>query len=77
MGRFGESALAGYGVGSRIAFLMIPLVFGFGAAMTAMVGTNVGAGKIERTEKIGWIGSSLAAAISGVVGVTLALIPSL
>jgi putative MATE family efflux protein len=75
--RFGESALAGYGIGSRIEFLMIPLVFGLGAAMTAMVGTNVGAGNIERAEKIGWIGSSFAAAISAVVGLTLALLPSL
>ena len=77
VGRFGESALAGYGIGSRIEFLVIPLAFGFGAAMTAMVGTNVGAGKIERAEKIGWIGSSFAAAICGFVGITLALTPSL
>jgi len=76
VGRFGESALAGYGIGSRIEFLMIPLVFGLGAAMTSLVGTNVGAGNIERAEKIGWIGSSLAAALSGSVGLTLALIPS-
>lgn len=76
VGRFGEAALAGYGIGSRVEFLMIPLVFGLGAAMTSMVGTNVGAGKIERAEKIGWIGSSLAAALSGSVGLTLALIPS-
>ena len=77
VGRFGESALAGYGIGSRIEFLMIPLVFGLGAAMTSMVGTNVGAGNIERAEKIGWIGSSLAGALSGSVGLTLALIPSI
>ena len=28
---FGEAALAGYGIGSRIEFLIIPLVFGLGA----------------------------------------------
>jgi putative MATE family efflux protein len=75
VGRFGEAALAGYGIGSRIEFLMIPLVFGIGAAMTSMVGTNVGAGNIDRAEKIGWIGSSMAAMLSGIVGITLALFP--
>ena len=75
VGRFGEAALAGYGIGSRVEFLMIPLVFGLGAAMTSMVGTNVGAGNIERAEKIGWIGSSLAALLSGSVGLILAIFP--
>jgi Na+-driven multidrug efflux pump len=42
VGQFGASALAGYGIGSRIEFLMIPLVFGIGTAMTTMVGTNMG-----------------------------------
>ncbi len=35
---FGEAALAGYGIGSRFEFLLIPLVFGIGAAMTSLVG---------------------------------------
>lgn len=77
VGRFGESALAGYGIGSRIEFLMIPLVFGLGAAMTSLVGINVGADNIARAERIGWIGSSLAAALSGSVGIFLALFPNL
>ena len=77
VGQFGESALAGYGIGSRIEFLMIPLVFGLGAAMTSLVGINVGADNIARAERIGWIGSSLAAALSGSVGIFLALFPSL
>ena len=55
VGQFGETALAGYGIGSRIEFLMIPLIFGLGAAMTSLVGINVGAGQIARAEKIGWI----------------------
>ena len=77
VGRFGESALAGYGIGSRIEFLMIPLVFGLGAAMTSLVGINVGADNIARAERIGWIGSLLAAALSGSVGIFLALFPNL
>jgi Na+-driven multidrug efflux pump len=75
VGSFGETALAGYGIGSRIEFLMIPLIFGLGAAMTSLVGMNVGAGKIDRAEHIAWIGSTAASLLAGVVGITLALIP--
>jgi putative MATE family efflux protein len=73
VGQFGDSALAGYGIGSRIEFLMIPLVFGIGSAMTTMVGTNIGAKKIERAEKIGWVGGSFAGIFSGIIGLILAL----
>lgn len=71
VGQFGDSALAGYGIGSRIEFLMIPLVFGIGTAMTAMVGTNIGARKISRAERIGWVGGSLAGFFSGLIGLIL------
>jgi len=75
VGRFGDAALAGYGIGSRIEMLMIPLVFGLGAAMTTLVGVNRGAGDFERAESIGWTGGALAALLSGGVGVILALTP--
>lgn len=72
---FGEAALAGYGIGSRIEFLLIPLVFGIGAAMTSLVGLSIGSGNIKRAETIGWIGSAFAAALAGIVGLVLALFP--
>lgn len=72
---FGESALAGYGIGSRVEFLMIPLVFGIGAAMTSLVGLSIGAGDIARAEKIGWTGATFAAGLAGLVGAVLALFP--
>lgn len=75
--RFGPAALAGYGIGSRIEFLLVPLVFGIGAAMTAMVGVNIGAGQWQRAERIGWIGASAAGALTGGIGLTLALMPGL
>ena len=73
VGQFGVSALAGYGIGSRIEFLMIPLVFGIGTAMTTMVGTNIGAKKVERAERIGWLGGSFAGLFSGMIGLILIL----
>lgn len=74
---FGVAALAGYGIVSRLEFLLIPMVFGLGAAMTSMVGINMGAGNVARAERIGWLGGLCAASITGVVGVVLALAPGL
>jgi putative MATE family efflux protein len=59
IGQFGTSAIAGYGIGSRVEFLLIPIVFSIGTAMTTMVGTNIGANKIVRAEKIGMVGALL------------------
>lgn len=77
VGRYGESALAGYGLGSRLEFLMIPIVFGIGAAMTAMVGANIGAGQRERALRVAWTGSLAAAVIVGSIGLLLSLAPDL
>lgn len=74
---FGAAALAGYGIAARLEFLLIPMVFGIGAAMTAIVGTNVGAGKMARAEQVGWTGSALAAALTGSVGLLLTIAPGL
>jgi len=42
VGALGPAAIAGYGVGARLEYLLIPLVFGLGAPLVAMVGTNIG-----------------------------------
>lgn len=76
VGRFGTTALAGYGIGSRLEYLQVPIVFGMGAALVAMVGTNVGAGQRERAERIAWTGAAIAGAVTGAIGLTAALVPS-
>ncbi|MEM6438237.1 MAG: MATE family efflux transporter [Pseudomonadota bacterium] len=75
VGWHGEAALAGYGLGARLEFLMIPVIFGIGAAMTAMVGANIGAGKRARALRVAWTGAFSAAAIVGVIGAAAALAP--
>lgn len=77
VGRHGAEALAGYGLGARLEFLMIPVVFGIGAAMTAMVGANIGAGQKGRALRVAWTGSAAAALIVGAIGLTVALLPDL
>jgi putative MATE family efflux protein len=77
VGAYGTHALAGYGMGARLEYLLIPLVFGFGSALVTMVGTNVGAGQVARAERVAWAGASLAAGVTGGIGLLAAAAPSL
>jgi putative MATE family efflux protein len=75
VGAFGAVAIAGYGVGSRLEYLLIPLVFGLGGPLVAMVGTNIGAGRRERALRVAWIGAAIAAALCEFIGCAAALFP--
>jgi len=77
VGAFGTAALAGYGMGARLEYLQIPLVFGMGSALVTMVGTNFGAGRRARAQRVAWIGAGVAAAVTGTIGVVGALAPHL
>ncbi len=39
-GHVGQASALGYAVGARLEYIMIPLVFGFGTVLLAMIGTN-------------------------------------
>jgi putative MATE family efflux protein len=75
VGRFGSAAIAGYGTGARLEYLLVPLVFGLGGPLVAVVGTNIGAGRRERAVRAAWIGAALAAALCELIGVCAALLP--
>jgi len=75
VGPFGSLALAGYGVGARLEYLQIPLVFGLGSALVTMVGTNIGAGQHARALRIMWSGAAVATALTGTIGLAAALAP--
>jgi putative MATE family efflux protein len=77
VGPFGTFALAGYGIGARLEYLQIPLVFGFGSALVTMVGTNIGAGRQARARRVAWVGAGLAAAVTGSIGLFGACFPQL
>jgi len=64
VGPFGTYALAGYGMGVRLEYLLIPLVFGFGSALVTMVGTNFGAGQHARARRVAWTGALIAAGVT-------------
>jgi putative MATE family efflux protein len=75
VGPFGAAALAGYGMGARLEYLLIPLVFGLGSGLVTLVGTNVGAGQTARAERIAWVGAGLAAGLTGSIGLVAAIFP--
>ena len=75
VGTFGTAALAGYGIGSRLEYMQIPIIFGFGSALVALVGTNIGAGRIARAHRVAWIGASLAGGVTLAIGGAAALWP--
>ena len=75
--RLGPDALAGYGIGQRLEFLLIPIAFGVGVAAVPMVGMAMGAGQVVRARKVAWSGAWLAAAILAVLGLLVVLWPRL
>ena len=74
-GRFGPAAIAGYGTGARLEYLLVPLVFGLGGPLVAMVGTNIGAGQRGRALRTAWIGAAIAAGLTELIGLGAALAP--
>jgi len=71
----GSAALAGYATAARLEYLLIPIAFGLGAPMVALVGANLGAGQHERARRIALVGGAIAFAIGETVGLTAALWP--
>jgi putative MATE family efflux protein len=77
VGSFGLAALAGYGVAARLEYVLVPIAFGFGIALTAMVATNMGAGQRQRALRVAWTGGAVVAAFTGAIGLAVALAPGL
>ena len=63
---FGTPALAALGIGHRVESWLYMIGVGFGAATAAVVGQNLGAGRVDRAERAGWLATSFCSAL-GVV----------
>jgi Na+-driven multidrug efflux pump len=74
-GAISPAAAAGYGTGARLEYLLVPLVFGLGAPVGAMVGTCIGAGLRERALRVAWTGAAIAGGLTEAIGVAAALFP--
>src|SRR6266404_6576928 len=74
---FGTETLAGYGMGSRLEFLLTPIAFAFGVASVPMVGMAIGAGLVTRARQVAWTAGAAAGLSVGLVGLIVAINPAL
>lgn len=71
----GAEALAGYGIGARLEFLLVPVAFGVGVAAVPMVGMAVGANDIARARQVAWTAGALSAALLAAIAITVVVAP--
>jgi putative MATE family efflux protein len=69
--RFGTIALAAYGIGHRISSVVVIPAIGFSMATSALVGQNIGAGKIRRAERIVRVATSIGFVSLTVMGILI------
>ncbi len=75
--RFGVEALAGYGIGARLEFLLVPITFAVGVASVPMVGMAMGARDVARARRVAWTAAGLATLVLGGIGLTVAIAPDI
>ena len=72
---FGSDALAGYGLASRLDYVLIPLLFAIGTASVTMVGTNIGAQLHDRSRRIAWTSALVSVVAVSSIGLAAAVFP--
>jgi len=77
VGTFGSLAVAAYGIAARLEYILVPIAFGMGSALTAMVATNMGARQTARAKRATWVGAGLVVGITGAIGIAAAVWPRL
>ena len=77
VGSAGVEALAGYGAGARLEFILVPLSYGIGGPAGIMIGTNVGAGQPARALRVAWMTVLLAGLATETIGLAASSWPSL
>lgn len=71
----GPVAVAAYGIAARLEFLIIPLAWGVGSALTALVGRTVGAGDWAQARRTAWLGGKMAFGATAVIGLAVGAQP--
>ncbi|PUE07861.1 MATE family efflux transporter [Limnohabitans sp. T6-20] len=77
LAQLGTEALAGYGIGQRLEFLLIPIAFGIGVASVPMVGMAMGSGNVVRARRVAWVAGGVSAFNLAVIGAVVTLAPDL
>ena len=74
LGRFSIDWLAGYGLAVRLELVMVPVIFGIGSALIALVGAYAGAGQRARAIEVAWRGTIANIVIVGTIGLVLGFV---
>lgn len=77
LARFGTEVLAGFGIGSRLEFMLTSLAFSFGIASVPMIGMAIGAERIARARKIALVAGVVSFVAVGVIATVIAIIPDI
>lgn len=77
LAQLGTEALAGYGIGQRLEFLLIPISFGIGVASVPMVGMAMGAGQVARARRVAWMAGGVSAINLALIGALVTWAPDL
>jgi Na+-driven multidrug efflux pump len=72
---YGVAAVAGYGAGARLEFMLVSLSYGIGGPAGILIGTNVGAGNDRRAVRVAWIGTLVAGLTAETIGLAAARWP--
>jgi MATE family, multidrug efflux pump len=75
VGLHGIEALAGYGAGSRLELLLVPVAYGVGGPVGILVSANLGAGRADRAIRASWVGVLLGSGVTEMIGLAAALFP--
>jgi Na+-driven multidrug efflux pump len=75
--RLGAMPLAGYAIGQRLEFLLVPIAFGIGVAALPMVGMAIGSGDVARARRVTWTAGAVSAFNLALIGFTVAVAPDL
>ena len=75
VGVHGVAAVAGYGAGARLEFLLVPLTYGIGGPAGILIGTSIGAGDSRRALRTAWIATGCAVLTAEAIGLAAAAWP--
>jgi putative MATE family efflux protein len=73
----GVLPLAGYAIGQRLEFLLVPIAFGIGVAAVPLVGMAIGARDVARARRVAWTAGALSALNLALIGALVTLWPDL
>jgi putative MATE family efflux protein len=74
---FGTAVLAGYGIGTRLEFMLTSVAFSIGIASVPMIGMAIGAARIARARRIAWTAGLISFVLVGAIASIIAVFPDL